>query len=122
MSWTGTPSTVQKGLTMWSPNSLGFARWSLSVVKPSRLDHSELGSAKNSALPSGIVQVRALVPSGIAKNQTCPVWPSATSKFDVTVKGCPLVGSPKPHCHQATDQSRSEEHTSELQSPMYLVC
>src|SRR5437764_12872387 len=24
--------------------------------------------------------------------------------------------------HQATDGHRSEEHTSELQSPMYLVC
>src|ERR1017187_3361387 len=35
-----------------------------------------------------------------------------------------MVGSPPENCttRPATGRSRSEEHTSELQSPMYLVC
>src|SRR5437879_9928994 len=44
-------------------------------------------------------------------NTPCGVWTYLLATARLTVEGCTPISS-----------ARSEEHTSELQSPMYLVC
>src|SRR5215210_9003194 len=52
--------------------------------------------------------------------------PPRSTLFPYTTLFRSLVGHPQQHRHQAEQEQRadqrSEEHTSELQSPMYLVC
>src|SRR5258708_17299909 len=49
--------------------------------------------------------------------------PMTSKKLPPTTPACTTRGSPKPiTVNSVVEKSRSEEHTSELQSPDHLVC
>src|SRR3712207_8426707 len=59
----------------------------------------------------------------VVPGHTWPQLPQLSLSFVRSTQASPHVVKPSGHCREpASSRSRSEEHTSELQSRQYLVC
>src|SRR5437879_6627599 len=88
---------------------------------PRPCDHCDLNAARLPVPPLGheCEKVNSSV-AGAACNEACSFCPAG---FPLSTRRQNLHGSVRRRpCTSPYATSRSEEHTSELQSPMYLVC
>src|ERR1017187_1317736 len=90
-----------------------FERWSRSF----RLG-STLPVLLGSLIHSTLLQPKRHSRRQISTAKSTPTWPSSPT-MSSTAAAPPPATSTSPH--SSPPRSRSEEHTSELQSPMYLV-
>src|ERR1017187_7196833 len=82
---------------------------------------THIGSAASSAAKSSRLSGCQVQPSGTANGSSYGSQAGTAAGAGVS----PEAGTPRyshPTCSACPALTRSEEHTSELQSPMYLVC
>src|SRR5437764_6216631 len=72
---------------------------------------------RSEAVPAGVAFDALQVGTLTTQTDVKTIWDDFSIRFAVVTVNVPAEGD-----YAKSSQIRSEEHTSELQSPMYLVC